>query len=97
VARGWRGTEPERLVSDRSTDLCYGVPETVLGPSANGGFQIADRTLLARSASAAERRERLLLAREPASDVTNAPDPDPGGFDHPLARVDGDFALVQHT
>src|ERR1700751_6094602 len=53
---GWRGDEPERRVSYREPDLCCGVRGKVLEPSANGGSQIADRTLLARSAAAAVRR-----------------------------------------
>src|ERR1700741_3435402 len=55
---GWRGDEPERRVSYREPDLCCGVRGKVLEPSANGGSQIADRTLLARSAPAAVRRKR---------------------------------------
>ena len=36
--RGWRGAEPERLVSDRSTDLGRGVRGKVLGQAPTTGF-----------------------------------------------------------
>ena len=58
AASGREGAKPERPVSDRSTDLCCGVPGEGPGAKRQGQVEIADPTLLARPAPTAVRRFR---------------------------------------
>jgi hypothetical protein len=70
--RGWRGAESERPVSDRSADLVAASPGKFLESSANGGFQIADRTLLERPRSAVVRRKQSSAVPGPNHYATSA-------------------------